>query len=169
MQRTLWWDTCAERARFPFERVGVTSSSRLLRLCLAFLCTLVVLGSIQPFGFLRLDPKNARRERPFVWFGGVVMFSLIGPGGLRDPSESCVSPSASLADARNPVWVAVLCNFKRKNLSQVVASACLSQCRCHSFHSSSLRSRTVQMEVASIVWNVSSESLGNFTTIQILD
>ena len=41
MQRTLWWDTCAERARFWFQRC------RHCTLCLTFICTLLDLASIQ--------------------------------------------------------------------------------------------------------------------------
>ena len=45
--------------------------------CLAFFCTLLDLGTIQLFGFLRLDPKDGHGQRPILWFG-VVWFSLFG-------------------------------------------------------------------------------------------
>ena len=94
LQRKLWWDTCAERARFPFERVGVTGfpvSCALVSPSLAPCWT----GIVQLFGF---RTRGARSS------------------GLRmeHPSESFVSPLACWASAWTTVCVAILCKLEWK-------------------------------------------------------
>ena len=65
---------------------------------LAFSCTLLDLGSIQLFGFLRLDPKNGLGQVPIVWFVGVVVPLCWDPGAccsglwMQHPFESFMSP-----------------------------------------------------------------------------
>ena len=98
----------SERARFPFERVGVTGLHVSCACWLAVLCTLLDLSSVQLFGFPMLDPKNAHGQRQIVWSGGVVIFSLFGLEGLvvwvevGHPCKSCDPPLACLAKCGSP-------------------------------------------------------------------
>ena len=74
MQRTLWWNTCAERARFCCERVGCRRFSRLL----------------QSWSRLPLHTSGLA-QHPTVWFSGnirpKVLHHLVGlSGDLTDAS-----------------------------------------------------------------------------------